>query len=614
MKKASERYADRAVEAEKSPDIKMRNERPSDNRIPRPFLPVALLLALACLTGLFSVPAASRTDEPFYTGQELYDALYDAGIAELKEAVMCGFLSPVTLTEYYFDRIEKYNETWNCFVTLSKEDALAAAREKEEEIRNGSAEGALFGIPVVVKDNIDVKGLPTTNGYALKSSSTYTAKENAYIVQRMIDEGAIIIGKANMSAGAEATRITYGWEVGETFNAYDPKMASGGSSGGSAVAVSLNFAAAGLGTDTGSSLRIPAVLNGCVTLRASRGLISKDGIVLLNKYRDTPGAITRNVDDLAVMLDVITDGSEDFAGALDGDALKGIRIGILKELTYATTLIGGRTKSHLDGEVQDTFAKTVEEMKSLGAEIVTVSIPNLFTLYNNAKDDSSSNVKKFRSTVESTLKNNGLSALIFPTYLNTPQETGYESDGTRKIDSQDWLNNTIYVSPPTGCPEMGVTIGYHSRGPGIGMEILGATGSDRTLLGIAYAYTEAYNKREFPTNNGQPENAKYSLSELTYLYLHPEARPQTAETETTPADTSIPDSAQSSRVVTSADITDVLTGGELTPDRGETVSRVLLVFVTAIAVIVLVLYIVRQINIRKNRRRAAARKKSRRKQ
>ncbi|MBR6426815.1 MAG: amidase, partial [Clostridia bacterium] len=431
---------------------------------------------------------------------------------------------------------------------------------------------------------------------------------------RMIDEGAIIIGKANMSAGAEASRITYGWEVGETFNAYDPKMASGGSSGGGTVAVSLNFAAAGLGTDTGSSLRIPAVLNGCVTLRASRGLISMDGIVLLNKYRDTPGAITRNVDDLAVMLDVITDGSEDFAGALDGDALKGIRIGILKELTYATTLIGGRTKSHLDGEVQDTFAKTVEEMKSLGAEIVTVSIPNLFTLYNNAKDDSSSNVKKFRSTVESTLKNNGLSALIFPTYLNTPQETGYNSDGSRKIDDQDWLNNSIYVSPPTGCPEIGVTIGYHSRGPGIGMEILGATGSDRTLLGIAYAYTEAYNKREFPANNGQPENAKYSLSELTYLYLHPEARPQTTETETTPADTSIPDSAQSSRVVTSADITDVLTGGELTPNRGETVSRVLLVFVTAIAVIVLVLYIVRQINIRKNRRRAAARKKSRRKQ
>ena len=427
----------------------------------------------------------------------------------------------------------------------------------------------------------------------------------------MIGEGAIIIGKANMSAGGEEARITYGREAGETFNAYNPSMASGGSSGGSAVAVSLNFAAAGLGTDTGSSLRVPAVLNGCATLRASRNLMNLEGIVLLNKYRDTPGAITRNVSDLALMLDVITGGSQGFVRSLGANELKGMKIGILKELTYATTLIGGRTESHLDGEVQATFAQTVEEIKSLGVEVVTVSIPNLFILYENAKNDSSTNVKKFRSTVENTLNNNGLSALIFPTYLNTPQETGYDSDGKRKIDSQDWLNNTIYVSPPTGCPEMGVTIGYHSRGPGIGMEILGATGSDSTLLSIAYAYTEAFSKRVFPANNGQPENAKYSLSDLTYLYLHPEARPQTTETETTAHDTYVPGSEQTSQIVPSADTTDARTGGEQTSDRGKTVSRMLFVLVAGAAVIVFVLYLIRQYNIRKKRRRAAMRRKNR---
>ena len=211
--------------------------------------------------------------------------------------------------------------------------SIALAGAEVELVSRMAREQVLKNALLKVKDNYDYAGYPTTNGYSRERA--YIATENAYAVDRLLDEGAVIIGKTNMSTEAQSAADSLSFAIGETYNAYSRELSPGGSSGGTAVAVSLKMAAAGLGSDTNSSLRLPAAYNGDVTLRSTTGLVSTEGIVPLSRSRDVAGAITRNVEDLAVMMDVLTDREHNYREALRDDALEGVRIGVVRELSYA---------------------------------------------------------------------------------------------------------------------------------------------------------------------------------------------------------------------------------------------------------------------------------------
>lgn len=459
---------------------------------------IAALLCLMIFVGVLpgSVSAQESTVNVPVDKDAVLAALYEADLSSLREAIMEGFITSEELTQYYLDRIEKYNAPYNCFITMC-DDALEKAREKDALLKEGKAEGLLFGVPIVIKDNMDLTGYHTTNGYTKKDSQI--ADSNAAVVEALLKEGAVIIAKTNMSTGAMRAEYSRSQVAGDTKNAYSTYLSPGGSSGGSAAATSLNFAAASLGTDTNSSLRYPAVLNGCVSLRPTFGLLSRDGIKKLNSKRDTAGAITRTVKDQAIMLDVLTEGAYSYTENLDANALQGMRIGILKELSGATGK-NGRTESKVDDEVEAAFQKAVEQLKACGAEVVEVSMPKIFSLSNATINNENAKREPYKTAFEKLLQDNSISAVIFPTYLSTPLRIGKDENGkTWDVFSQTYISNTKIVSPSAGVPELALPIGYHSLGAGIGMEIAAADGSEQLLLNIAYSFTEHADLRVTPT-------------------------------------------------------------------------------------------------------------------
>ena len=455
---------------------------------------LSLLLCLMVLLSLLPIGASAIAQ----SNEALLAALYEADLTQLKNALDSGVITSVELTQYYLDRIDAYNKDYNCFITIC-DDALEVAAQRDTQRAEGDAEGLLFGIPIVIKDNMDLKGYHTTNGF--KKTASQIATADADVVSYLLQEGAVIIAKANMSTEAQDARRSSSQAVGETKNAYSKYLAAGGSSGGSAVSTSLNFTAAALGTDTNSSLRIPAALAGCVSLRPTFGMISVKGIKKLNGTRDVPGAITRTVYDQAIMLDVLTQGSQNYTENLDPDRLQGMRIGVLKQLSYAITTTGVRSEANIDDEVAAAFANALKELESAGAQIVEVSMPSLFTLSDKTFASNAQAPKDaLYQAFQEFLKEKDIAAVVYPTYLSTPIRTGYDADGKYwDAYSQQYLNNCRTLSPCAGIPEISVPIGVHSLGAGIGMEIASLKNSEQLLLDIAYGYTSRYDHRQVPT-------------------------------------------------------------------------------------------------------------------
>lgn len=463
------------------------------------FLRITVILLL-CMALLAPCGAAATQTEEFQweiSKEALLASLWEADITSIHEAYEMGWITCTELTQYYLDRIEEYNDTYNCFISRC-DDALEQAAKCDEALAAGEMEGALFGIPMVVKDNMNYAGYHTTNGHS--KSSSQIASSNAAVVDYIVQEGAVIIGKTNMSTEAQDARASASNAVGETKNAYNSTLAAGGSSGGSAVATSLNFAVAGLGTDTNSSLRLPAVLNGCISLRSTFGNLSLDGIIKLNSTRDVPGVITRTVMDQAIVLDVLSGGTTNYAQNLNSEVLSGLRIGILYQLSYAIS--NERSEKNIDDEVAAAFDNAVKELEACGAEVVEVNIPNVLNL---AADTLYTNKSSYKETmynaIQKTMEENNVSALIFPTYLHTPQYSGRDADGKYwSVWDQTFINNTSQFSSCASLPEIAVPIGQHSRGAFMGMEIAALKNQEQLLLDIAYAYTLRYDHRTAPEN------------------------------------------------------------------------------------------------------------------
>ena len=503
-----------------------------------------ILAAVLCLVILSGIPVVQAQEAAVSVEQDtLLSALYEADISAIQKALSLGLITSVELTQYYLDRIEAYNKPYNCFITIC-DNALEIARQRDADREKGLAKGALFGIPIVVKDNMDYVGYHTTNGYNKKASQI--AKTNADVVQAFVDAGAIIIAKTNMSTAAQDALCSKSQVAGETKNAYNTTMASGGSSGGSAVATSLNFAAAALGTDTNSSLRIPAALSGCISLRPTFGLLSSKGIKRLNSTRDTAGAITRTVYDQALMLDVLTGGEYNYTENLNAQVLSGMRIGILEELSYATTKEAKRKERNIDKEVTDAFSNAVKELESLGATVIKVSFPKLFSLSNATFDSGNAKHKEaLYNAYLKVLEENDVSVLIYPSYLTAPIRSGKDENGKQwNPRSQVNINNCRTLSPSAGLPEISVPIGLHSRGAGIGMEIAAPKNCEQLLLDIAYSFTQSYDHRQTP--EGAPDTYKASNAGTLqaiiddYLYRVEESKkPPVTEPATEPVETTV---------------------------------------------------------------------------
>ena len=481
---------------------------------------LSLFLCLAFLLTSANVFAAPADKDA------VLSALFESDIASAREALDQGLITCVELTEYFLERIEAYNQEFNCFITLC-DNALEEAAKRDELLASSEEHSMLLGIPIVVKDNIDYEGYPTSDGHWTYGA---VAWESATVVQNLLDAGAVILGKTNMSTEAQEAQFTASDAIGETPNAYDTTLSAGGSSGGSAVSVSLNFCYAGLGTDTNASLRYPAVLNGCITMRSTKGLMDRDGILILNGTRDVPGTITRSVADQAIVLGEMA--GVDYYSNLNANALEGKRIGVLQELCYNETALTYRRESKMDSEIKTVFEETVNNLRSLGATVIPVSIPDIYTLVENCEYNSPYAIEQYMSEYEELFAERKLDALVFPTYLHTP-DNSLSNIGWDDVSYDAFYSNCKYVSSPLGVPEISITIGYHSKGSGIGMEITALNGQDQLLLDIAYTYTENFNPRVVPQTAPSLYEGTMSLAELLGQQEVPPVTEETTGTEAT---------------------------------------------------------------------------------
>lgn len=563
-----------------------------------------LLAVLMCFSSVIFISAESETDK-----EQVLASLYDADISEIREAIISKKVTCEEMTRYYLYRIQKYNSKFNCFISICS-DAIDTAKERDKALANGKASGLLFGVPVVIKDNMDLDGYYTTNGH--KTDNLTIADTNAAVVNYLLREGAVIIAKTNMSTDAQDARVSTSEIAGETQNAYNALLASGGSSGGTAVAVSLNFAAAGLGTDTNSSLRVPAALNGCIALRSTFGLISVKGITALNKSRDVAGAITRTVYDQAIMMDVLTQGEHNYTKKLDKNALAGKKIGILSELTYPITNLSEYDKSTLrsqtwnelndrakasnyDSEILTAFENAVKELESCGAEVVKISMPNLFKLSDKTFNSSKTSLKTaLYDDFQKVLKENRLDAVIFPTQSSAPLKSGKDGNGKYwNAWSQVFINNCRTLSPSASVPEISVPIGQHSSGAGIGMEIASLKNSEQLLLNLAYSYTQSYNHRVTPKSvphiNGSLTAEltlkffdKQSVKKASATVTKPTTETATAETTATTTTT------ETTTQTTTQSTTESTTAVPAVPAKDKPNTVIKIVVPVAIAVIALI--------------------------
>ena len=291
-------------------------------------------------------------------------------IYEIQEAVDDGYLTYEQIMQIYLERIEEYNDDNNAVLYVNK-DALKQAKKADEVYQKEGRSSMLFGLPILVKDNIDVKGMPTTAG--TKALSDNYPKENAPAVQNIIDSGGIIIGKANMSEFALSAYNSYS-SYGDVKNAYNLNYSSYGSSGGTAVGIASNFAVAGLGTDTGGSVRLPSAANNLVGLRPTYGNVSGDGVIKLDKTRDIIGPITRYVEDNAILMDIISKNKTNFEEALNKrETLKGVKIGVATQFMNLSSKTTGLATSTIDYDIYQKMQKAITNFKNLGAEIIYIN-------------------------------------------------------------------------------------------------------------------------------------------------------------------------------------------------------------------------------------------------
>lgn len=316
-------------------------------------------------------------------------AIEEATIADLHAAYRERRMTVQQVVQAHLDRIAVYDQRGpriNSLITINPR-ALEEARRLDAQLAStaGRVQGALFGIPVIVKDNLDAVGMPMTSGF--QGWKNYQPPTDATIVAKIKAAGGIIIAKASLSEFARGGGDNINSVLsGFARNPYNTAFATGGSSGGTGASIAASFGVVGIGTDTGGSVRMPAAHNALVGLRPTVGLVSRAGLVPLNSVRDTAGPMARTVADLAILLDVIAGPDSDdaatarnaghipktYSTSLRADGLKGARLGVLRQVFNAQVT---------DPIISAHFEKTLAELKAAGAEIIDpLIVPELDTI------------------------------------------------------------------------------------------------------------------------------------------------------------------------------------------------------------------------------------------
>lgn len=299
-------------------------------------------------------------------------SIIEMGVIETRDLILSKKVSAEEVTKLYLEQIEKYKDK-NAILEVF-DDAIANAQKIDEKIKNGEKLGALAGVPFVIKDNMLYKGHKAT--CASKFLKDFVSPYSATVIQKLLDNDAVILGRANMdefAMGGSNENSAYGL----CKNAYDDTCVAGGSSGGSAVAVALNMCAASLGTDTGGSVRQPSSFNGVVGVKPTYGRISRYGIIAFASSLEQVGPITKNVEDNAYLLQILAGEDahdqttlrvipENFSEKMNND-ICGLKIGICRQLI----------DKFKTSETYPNYEKVIEFLKNNGAEIVEIDIPKI---------------------------------------------------------------------------------------------------------------------------------------------------------------------------------------------------------------------------------------------
>jgi Asp-tRNA(Asn)/Glu-tRNA(Gln) amidotransferase A subunit family amidase len=470
----------------------------------------------------------------------------EASIPQLQAALASGALISRQLVLAYLARIAAYDQigpSLNSIVTLNPA-ALAQADALDKERASKGPRGPLHGIPVLVKDNFDTLDMPTSGG-AL-ALATLQPSQDAHQVDKLRSAGAIILGKTAMHELAAGT-TTISSLTGQSRNPYDLLRSPGGSSGGTGAAIAASFAAAGMGSDTCGSIRIPAAYQNLFGLRTTRGLASRTGVIPLSDTQDVAGPLARSVADLAIMLDAtvgsdkrdaITAGADahvpkSYADALQPGSLKGARIGVLRSLF---TIVPD------DGDGKLVYDQAITAMRNAGAEVIEVAIPGLDEMLTESgsmyefvedlrrylaahpgapvasleeivkaglhhdqldkrlrdplagPDRSSPGYQVLlakrtvaRAATDALLTKERLDALLYPTALGRPPVIGAEN-----------IYSNCRLSVVTGLPALAIPAGFTPRGLPVGLELLGAAFAEPRLLALGHGWEQLAKPRQPP--------------------------------------------------------------------------------------------------------------------
>ncbi|KAI9652317.1 MAG: hypothetical protein M1831_006864 [Alyxoria varia] len=496
----------------------------------------------------------------------------EATIDSIQHAIFSGLTTCRQATEAFLARIEAFNPQINAIISLNPE-ALSAAETLDREFSaTGNATGALWGVPILLKDNYNAEGMPTTGG-CLDLAHSRPSKD-APSVTALKKAGAIILGKANLHELA-LEGLTVSSLGGQTINPYDSTRTPGGSSGGSAAAVAASFAVLATGTDTVNSLRSPASANSLFSCRPTWGLISRSGVIPVSYTQDTIGPIARSVKDVATTLTVMASTayepsdnatalapaearSLDYTAQIASGTLKGLRLGLVEGFF-------NRTPSEETSPVNKAMQDTVNMLKEAGSTIV----PLQDEMFNSSAISEQLDVQRFefRQLLNDYLSNPELTGkhpesteelyegdgyVVIPaqyeyvntalasstsnaTYANRKQQiedfkirlqatlVGHKLDALLypeqqnlvvKIGARQQSGRNGILAALTGSPVVTVPVGFSpptERAPlgvPIGMEILGRPFTEAKLLQIAYQFERQTHVRKTPKMAGESVRAR----------------------------------------------------------------------------------------------------------
>jgi amidase len=484
-----------------------------------------------------------------------------ATVAALRQALTEGTITSGELTAFYLSRIERLNPALGAVITVSP-GAAADARARDEARAAGAASGSLDGIPVLIKDNIAVREMPATAGSPALAEAD---QDEAFLVTRLREAGAVILGKANLSewANFRSSHSSSGWSTlgGQAVNPHGPGRNPSGSSSGSGVAVAAGLAPIAVGTETDGSIVCPASACGIVGIKPTLGLVSRSGIVPVSLAQDTAGPMTRSVADAAALLSVLAAAdpddpatapaavrARDYTSFLDPSALAGARLGVWRDPAKDA---GGRTVAVLDQAVavlREAGAELVDPVELPGAAEITE--PEFAALTHEFKHDLNAYLAGLRGTHPADLAglinfNLQNADTVLPHFgqelfeqaeatTGDPAEPGYQAaraaaaqrarealDGPLAAHRLDaivtltanpaWLTDYVlgdhdhfHTSGPSavaGYPAVSVMAGDVAGLP-VGLSFLGPAWSEPALIALAYAFEQRAPARLIPDLRG----------------------------------------------------------------------------------------------------------------